>query len=363
MKNDKLHKLENRLLEMKKQGEQLDEGELLDLFESENLSEGEFEKILSFLKEEQLEPLQEKPLPKSAALPKDGLSAYYVEMGKYPALSAEETLRLARLSRSLETLKKEYEEKRKEDAPLSEILPLEKKLTEAKEAKDTLILSNLRLVVSIAKKYAKTNAIPLIDLIQEGNIGLERAVEKYDPDKGFRFSTYAYWWIRQGILHALNVDSRPIRIPKRLLRNYKTVQEAKDRLSQTLGRDPSLSELASDTGLSAEEIDECLSLPLNTVSIDAPVGEDGDSFASFIKNPEEDTPKSEISSQEEEIALGGAINTLTDKEKDIIVRSFGLGDKEPETLEKIGKRYGITRERVRQIRERAIIKMRKRMEE
>lgn len=361
--NDKLSKLESRLLDMKKRGEQFDEGELLDLFESENLSEGEFEKLLSFLKEEQLEPLQEKPFPKSAASPKDGLTAYYVEMGKHPALSVEETHRLARLSRSLDALKKEYEAKRKEDAPLSEILSLEKKLTEAKEAKDTLILSNLRLVVSIAKKYAKTSSIPLIDLIQEGNIGLERAVEKYDPDKGFRFSTYAYWWIRQGILHALNVDSRPIKIPKRLLKNYKTVQEAKDRLSQTLGRDPSLPELASDTGLSAEEIDECFSLPLNTVSIDAPIGEEGDSFVSFLKDPNEDTAKNEISSQEEEKALGGAINALTDKEKDIIVRSFGLGEKEPETLEKIGKSYGITRERVRQIRERAIIKMRKRMEE
>lgn len=363
MMDKKIQGLEERLLEMKKQGRRLDEGEFLDLFEDKELSEAELEKLLSFLKKEGMEPLEEKPLPKNASLPKDGLTAYYVEMGKYPTLSSEETLRLARLSRSLETLKREYEAKRKEDAPLVEILPLEKKLTEAKEAKDTLILSNLRLVVSIAKKYAKTSTIPLIDLIQEGNIGLEKAVEKYDPEKGFRFSTYAYWWIRQGILHALNVDSRPIKIPKRLLMNYKTVQEAKDRLSQSLGRDPCLSELASETGLSAEEIDECLSLPLNTVSIDAPIGDDGDSFASFIKDPDEDTPKTEISDQEETKALGGAMNALTDKEKDIIVRSFGLGDKEPETLEKIGKSYGITRERVRQIRERAIIKMRKRMEE
>lgn len=336
----------------------LTEEELFEMLDQYNLSEEEFNNVLLTLKKKGVSQKEEK-LERLNAPINDPLNLYYNEMGKYPRLREEETLSLFKTYRALPRLEKELEEAKKAKKDVSAI---EKSIQEAIEAKNKIILGNLRLVVYVAKKYQNVHSLPLIDIIQEGNLGLERAVEKFDPEKGFQFSTYAHWWIKQAVLHALTVEGRPIRIPARLLNNYRTIQKEQDSFISEKGRAPTEEELSNITKLSRKEIEECSSLPFNTLSIDAPIGEDGDEFSSIIKDPsEEETPNS-LNEEENEKALDEALFVLNDREKDIIVRSFGLAGKEPESLESIGKSYGITRERVRQLREHALLKMRKKIE-
>jgi len=324
-----------------------------DIADSHSLSEKEAEEALLRLAKEGIKPqvrLDEGPVNKAA---NDSLSLYYSQMGKYPLLNEEKMDECARKVREIPLL----EAALKANGDDQET---KQKLEEAKRSKDEMILANLRLVVSIAKKYGDyAHSTPLIDLIQEGNIGLEKAVSRFDPDKGVCFSTYAYYWIRQSIIGYLNGDSRLIHIPTRALSNLRLVQKTIDELSQNLGREPSINEISCQSGLSIEQVSECLSLPLNLLSIDAPIDQDGDDFASFIASDDEEKSKSEIERKEDDVAVQDAINRLTEREKDIVVRNFGLNGEEPESLEAIGKSYGITRERARQIREKALIKMRK----
>lgn len=359
MVNEKqLDKIADSILSLNREKGGLTEEELFEALDQYSLSQEDFNSVLLILKKKGLKEKEEKIERLSAPL-NDPLNLYYNEMGKYPRLSEEETLSLFKTYRKLPALEDELAKAKKEKKDTANI---EKSIQEAIEAKNKIILGNLRLVVYVAKKYQNVRNLPLIDIIQEGNIGLEKAVEKFDPDKGFQFSTYAHWWIKQAVLHALTVDARPIRIPTRLLNNYRTIQKEKDVFTSLKGRAPTDEELSKITKLSPEEIEECSSLPLNTLSIDAPISEDGDEFSSIIKDPsEEDTPSS-IGEEENEKAVGEALYALNGREKDIIARSFGLAGKEPESLESIGKSYGITRERVRQLREHALLKMRKKIE-
>ncbi len=324
-----------------------------DIADRYSLSEKEAEEALLHLSKDGIEPqvrIDEGPINKAST---DSLSLYYSQMGKYPLLDEEKMNECAKKVREIPRLEAALKANKDDQAALEQ-------LEEAKKSKDEMILANLRLVVSIAKKYGDyAHSTPLIDLIQEGNIGLEKAVSRFDPDKGVCFSTYAYYWIRQSIIGYLNGDSRLIHIPTRALTNLRLVQKTIDELSQNAGSEPSIGEISRQSGLTVEQVSECLSLPLNLLSIDAPIDQDGDDFSSFIASDDEEKSKSEIERKEDDMAVQDAINCLTEREKDIVVRNFGLNGEEPESLEAIGKSYGITRERARQIREKALIKMRK----
>ena len=348
---------------LKKENGRLSEEDVLEILGKYDLSEEETEKVFSSLAKNGLEPSDPSDvIQNSADASSDSLSLYYSQMGQYQRLSDEEIFALAKKVKRIKELQNALEEaKKKKDEQESD--SIKKELEEAMNAKNDMILANLRLVVDVAKHYWNySNSIPLIDLIQEGNLGLEKAVEKFDPDKGYRFSTYAYWWIRQAILHFMNGDSRIIKIPSKLLLYSKKVRDARDELKQSTGKEPKLSEIAEKTGLTIAQIDECLSLPLGAVSMDAPIGEDGDAFSSIIADPDTENEKKNISKEEDEQIALSAMSILSPKEKEIISRNYGLNGREPESLQEIGDSFGITRERVRQIRERALIKMRKRIE-
>lgn len=230
-----------------------------------------------------------------------------------------------------------------------------------KEAQEELYQANLRLVVAIAKNY-RNNNMPLDDLVQEGNIGLGRAVQKFDYTKGTRFSTYATPWIKQSINRALADQGRTIRLPIHMVNQVSKVRKAQSKLTQTLGRDPTVEEVADAMPeYDEKDIRKILSVPLQTESLDQPVGDDGGSEAGdFVVDPDEDNSPTSLIDKEDQIAtIKTGLDLLPEREKDIISLLYGLKDGNEHSLEEVGQIYGITRERVRQLREQAIDRMRK----
>jgi RNA polymerase primary sigma factor len=263
----------------------------------------------------------------------DSIQMYLREIGKYPLIDAEMEKELA---------------KRIEAGD--------------EEAKNILARSNLRLVVSIAKKFAsRSSNLTLLDLIQEGNLGLFKAVDKFDWSKGFKFSTYATWWIRQAITRALADQSRTIRIPVHMVETIAKYKRVARRLSQDLGRDPLPEEIAVEMGVDVKKIHTIEQIKQNVVSLEAPVGEADDSrsvLGDFIEDETIDSPDKDSSHRILSEHVETILSELTDKEREILEMRSGLRDGVSHTLEEVGKQFGVTRERIRQIEAKAHEKIR-----
>lgn len=266
---------------------------------------------------------------------KEALAAekiYLNEIGTYPLLTAEEEAELGRIIQD--------ESGEKQEA-----------------AKKKLAESNLRLVVSIAKKFIG-RGLPLMDLIQEGNIGLLKAVDRFDYTMGNRFSTYAAWWIKQSIMRALADQSRNIRVPVHVAESINRLLKDQKELAQKLGHEPTVEELSEETGIPVEKITEMLNSSLDSISIDSSVGEDNSTLQDYISDDQSsNAPDFEITQKMLKEELNKALDSLDERERSVLEYRYGLKDGNVHTLEEIGNMYGITRERVRQIESRAIRKL------
>ena len=262
--------------------------------------------------------------------PLDATYMYLKQIGQYDLLTPEEEIKLAK------------------EAQEGDV-----------ESRTKLVSSNLRLVVSIAKKYHKNVGMSFLDIIQEGNIGLMKSVDKYDPASGYRFSTYATWWIRQTISRAITNQANTIRVPAHMFDIQSKVSKASQKLHNELGREATIEEIANELNVSTEKVEEVYHLIHTPMSLDYTVGEDDDtSVGDLIADAEAISPEEVAIQQERREAILKVLNTLSEKEKEVIMWRFGLTDGEAKTLEEVGAMYGVTKERIRQIEIKALRKLR-----
>ncbi len=342
----------NRLIQQAgKQGGKLDYQQVIDTFPEDEIREEDLGAIISFLEQNRISLLQEDAVelegdsdsardPESTeiagtvysgqdpAAEDDPVRMYMREIGKVPLLSAEEELKLA--MRACEG---------------------------DEEAKRRLAEANLRLVVSVAKRYIGSG-MPLLDLIQEGNLGLMKAVDKFDYRKGFKFSTYATWWIRQAITRAIADQSRTIRIPVHMVESMNRIVRTSRSMVQELGREPTAAELAERLDMPVEKVNEAMKMTQEPVSLESPVGEEDEThLADFIQDsrsavPVDETTKTMLGEQISEV-----LHTLSEREEQVLRLRYGLGDGHSRTLEEVGREFHVTRERIRQIEAKALRKL------
>lgn len=263
----------------------------------------------------------------------DSVRLYLREIGKIPLLNSEEELALAH-----------------------------RVVAGDKKAKDKMAEANMRLVVSIAKRYSG-RGLDFLDLIQEGNTGLLRAVEKFDPDKGFKFSTYATWWIRQAITRAIADQARTIRIPVHMVETINKLLRTQRRMTQELNREPTIEELAKELEMEPDKVEYVIKIKQDITSLDAGVGRDGEEDDSilqdFIEDEDGTTPEESATSQLLKEQVQAILSTLSDREQKIVKMRFGLENGKSHTLEEVGQEFAVTRERIRQIEAKALAKLRK----
>ena len=268
-------------------------------------------------------------VPDSVDMP-EPLKIYLKEIGRIPMLTAVEELELGRQIAEGDT-----------------------------EARRKMEEANLRLVVAVAKHYAG-KGMQFMDLIQEGNIGLMRAVEKFDYTKGSKFSTYAVWWIKEAILRALDSQSREIRVPVRVAQNMNKISKTERKMEQTLGREVAAEEIAKELHMTTEEVERMQSYIKNPVSLETPVGdEENSNLEDFIEDTQEPTPEEAVAALVQKEEVQEMLSTLTEKEQKILRLRYGLEDGNVHTLEETGQILGVTRERIRQLESRALEKLRK----
>ena len=301
---------------------------LYEALEARGIRVEEEDADLPLLDDAQIGRLEHELSAEGVALD-DPVKAYLKEIGQVPLLSAKEEQTLARAARAGDA-----------------------------DARRRLSEANLRLVVSVAKRYAG-RGLPFLDLIQEGNLGLMKAAEKFEPDRGFKFSTYATWWIRQSITRAIADQGRTIRIPVHLVEHINRVRKTAGELLRKNGREPTAEEIAVRLEMEPDRVRELLQLAQEPVSLETPVGEEEDAhLEDFIQDEEAGVPVDEAGRQLLRRELMSVLKSLTPREERVITLRFGLDDGRPRTLEELGKEFNVTRERIRQIEAKALRKLR-----
>ncbi len=325
----------------KKEGE-LTYEEIMDALENIDLDSEDIEKIYDIFSDMKIDIVEERTeeeeddddsgldlsVPQGVGID-DPVRMYLKEIGKVDLLTAEEEVEIAqRMEQGDEAAKRE------------------------------LVEANLRLVVSIAKKYVGRGML-FLDLIQEGNMGLMKAVDKFDYTKGYKFSTYATWWIRQAITRSIADQARTIRVPVHMVETINKLIRVSRQLLQEKGREPKPEEIGEEMGISAEKVREIMKIAQEPVSLETPIGEEEDShLGDFIEDEDSPAPASAASYILLKEQLDGVLDTLTDREKRVLELRFGIEDGRPRTLEEVGKEFGVTRERIRQIEAKALRKLR-----
>ncbi len=384
-------KLRELLALAKKKKNMLEYQEISDFFADMQLEAEQFDKILDFLEANNIDVLRitdddsddeilldvddedEIEVEKIDLSVPDGVSIedpvrmYLKEIGKVPLLSAEEEIELAKnmeagavAKEKIAILKKREETATEEEIAeiKEEIKNLQKDLDAGDEAKKRLAEANLRLVVSIAKRYVGRGML-FLDLIQEGNLGLIKAVEKFDYRKGYKFSTYATWWIRQAITRAIADQARTIRIPVHMVETINKLIRVSRQLLQELGREPSPEEIAAEMNMPVERVREILKISQEPVSLETPIGEEEDShLGDFIQDDNVPVPADAAAFTLLKEQLEEVLGTLTEREQKVLTLRFGLEDGRARTLEEVGKEFNVTRERIRQIEAKALRKLR-----
>lgn len=387
-------KFQQKLIEIlelgKKKKNMLEYGEIADFFKDLNLDPEKFEMVIDYLEQNGIDVLKisndddvdddiilddedevevekiDLSVPEGVSV-EDPVRMYLKEIGKVPLLSADEEIELAQnmedgavATEKINVLKGRLDGASEEEKAeiKEEIKTLQRDVDKGADAKKRLAEANLRLVVSIAKRYVGRGML-FLDLIQEGNLGLIKAVEKFDYKKGYKFSTYATWWIRQAITRAIADQARTIRIPVHMVETINKLIRVSRQLLQELGREPSPEEIAKEMSMPVERVREILKISQEPVSLETPIGEEEDShLGDFIKDDNVPVPADAAAFTLLKEQLEEVLGTLTEREQKVLTLRFGLEDGRARTLEEVGKEFNVTRERIRQIEAKALRKLR-----
>lgn len=374
----------------KKKKNMLEYQEIADFFKDLNLDPEKFEMVIDYLEQNGIDVLKisndddvdddiilddedevevekiDLSVPEGVSV-EDPVCMYLKEIGKVPLLSADEEIELAQnmedgavATEKINVLKGRLDGASEEEKAeiKEEIKTLQRDVDKGADAKKRLAEANLRLVVSIAKRYVGRGML-FLDLIQEGNLGLIKAVEKFDYKKGYKFSTYATWWIRQAITRAIADQARTIRIPVHMVETINKLIRVSRQLLQELGREPSPEEIAKEMNMPVERVREILKISQEPVSLETPIGEEEDShLGDFIKDDNVPVPADAAAFTLLKEQLEEVLGTLTEREQKVLTLRFGLEDGRARTLEEVGKEFNVTRERIRQIEAKALRKLR-----